>query len=187
MIDYGAAPSVDEIEITVFGPGFGEAIAVHLGAGNWILVDSCIDPHSKLPAAHTYLNAIGVNASQVKTIIASHWHDDHVRGISDLAGYYPEADFLISAALNNKEAATFLSAHNEAAGPGLSHGTNELYETPFFLSCRDRLLQNSKRTVEIFELLRCPPYLRHFPNHLPTLHNTSLTRTAAVQSIMRLN
>ena len=129
MIDYGAAPSADEIEITVFGPGFGEAIAVHVGAGNWILVDSCIDPDTKLPASHTYLQTIGVQPGQVKTIVASHWHDDHVRGISDLAGYYPEAEFQMSAALNNKEAAAFLSAHNETAAPGLSRGANELYKT----------------------------------------------------------
>jgi len=49
MIDYGVAPAADEIEVTLFGPGYGEAIAVHLGEGAWLLVDSCIDPESKAP------------------------------------------------------------------------------------------------------------------------------------------
>lgn len=42
MIDYGAAPATDEIELTLFGPGYGEAIAVHLGEGAWLLVDPCV-------------------------------------------------------------------------------------------------------------------------------------------------
>lgn len=143
MIDYGAAPSVDEVEITVFGPGFGEAIAVHVGAGNWILVDSCIDPNTKLPASRTYLQTIGVQPIQVKTIIASHWHDDHVKGISGLASYYPEAEFLMSAALNNTEATAFLSAHNETTAPGLSRGTNELYKV---INLRDKVFHVMQRS-----------------------------------------
>ena len=79
MIDYGVAPSPDEIEVTLFGPGYGEAIAVHLGEGTWLLVDSCIDPVSRAPASGTYLEQIGVSVNQVLAIVASHWHDDHVR------------------------------------------------------------------------------------------------------------
>jgi len=33
----------DEIEVSVFGPGYGESILVHLGAGKWVIVDSCRD------------------------------------------------------------------------------------------------------------------------------------------------
>ena len=72
MIDYGTPPAADEIEITLFGPGYGEAIAIHLGEGVWLLVDSCIDPDSKAPASETYLEQIGVNAEQVRAIVASH-------------------------------------------------------------------------------------------------------------------
>ena len=125
---YGAAPGDDEIEITVFGPGFGEAIAVHVGIGNWLLVDSCIDPNSKQPASYTYLQKIGVQPHQVKAIVASHWHDDHVKGISTLAAYYPDAEFHISAVFDNKEAMAFLCAYNETAASGLSRGSNELYK-----------------------------------------------------------
>lgn len=46
MIDYGAPPAADEIEFSLFGPGYGEAVAVHLGDGTWLLIDSCIDPDS---------------------------------------------------------------------------------------------------------------------------------------------
>lgn len=128
MIDYGAAPAADEIEVTLFGPGFGEAIAIHVGEQNWILVDSCIDPNSGAPASSTYLTRIGVAPNQVRTIVASHWHDDHVRGISRMAASYPEAEFLISSIFNNKEATYFLAAYSGSSAPGQSRGAKELFE-----------------------------------------------------------
>lgn len=127
MIDYGAPPAADEIEVTLFGPGYGEAIAVHLGEGAWLLVDSCIDPESKAPASGTYLEQIGIDAGQVRAIVASHWHDDHVRGISQLAAKHPKADFVISAVFNNKEAGAFLAAYSGASSSGLARGAKELF------------------------------------------------------------
>lgn len=128
MIDYGVPPTVDEIEFTLFGPGYGEAIAMHLGEGVWLLVDSCIDPDSKAPASGTYLEQLGVDAGRVRAIVASHWHDDHISGISQLAAKYPEADFVISAVFNRNEAAAFLAAYNGASSSGLARGTKELFE-----------------------------------------------------------
>ena len=29
MIDYGGPPAADEIEVTLFDPGYGEALAIH--------------------------------------------------------------------------------------------------------------------------------------------------------------
>ncbi len=128
MIDYGAPPADNEIEVTLFGPGYGEAIAVHLGEGNWMLVDSCIDPESKASASGTYLEKIGVDPKQVRSIIATHWHDDHVRGISQLASKHPTAEFSISAVFNDREATAFLAAHSGASSSGLSRGAKELFE-----------------------------------------------------------
>ncbi len=127
MIEYGAPPAADEIEVTLFGPGYGEAIAVHLGEGAWLLVDSCIDPDSKAPASGTYLEQIGIGTGQVRAIIASHWHDDHVRGISQLAAKHPKADFVISAVFNDKEAGAFLAAYSGASSSGLATGAKELF------------------------------------------------------------
>lgn len=128
MIDYGTAPAADEIEVTLFGPGFGEAIAIHVGEQNWMLVDSCIDPDSDAPASSTYLSRIGVTPNQVRTIVASHWHDDHVRGISQMAASYPEAEFQLSSIFNNKEATIFLAAYSGSSAPGQARGAKELFE-----------------------------------------------------------
>lgn len=127
MIDYGAPPAANEIEVTLFGPGYGEAIAVHLGDGTWLLVDSCIDPNSNEPASKTYLEQFNVATDQVCTIVASHWHDDHVRGISHLAATYPDADFVFSSAFNNEHASAFLAAYSGTSSLGLARGAKELY------------------------------------------------------------
>lgn len=149
MIDYGMAPATEEIEVTVFGPGFGEAVAVHVGAGSWFLVDSCLEPNSKLPASHEYLQQLGIQSNQVKAIVASHWHDDHVRGLSDLTDFYPEAEFVMSSALNSIEAIAFLSAHNDSTAPGLSRGANELFK---ILKKRSNFFHAHQRT-SVLELV----------------------------------
>jgi beta-lactamase superfamily II metal-dependent hydrolase len=128
MISYGIGPKSDELEVTLFGPGYGEAIAVHLGDQNWMLVDSCLDPETKKPAAESYLKQIGVDPAAVRVIVASHWHDDHVGGLSRLVQVYRGADLQISSVFANSEALAFLAAYNGNAAPKLTRGTTELYQ-----------------------------------------------------------
>lgn len=127
MIDYGFGPKPDEIEITLFGPGCGEAIAVHVGGGAWLLVDSCIDPNTKIPASATYLDVLGVSSDNVRCIIATHWHDDHVKGIAELARRYDKADFCLSGVFAQREALTFLTAYSGTINQNRSGGARELF------------------------------------------------------------
>src|SRR5260370_41862626 len=39
----------------------GECVVVHLGFGEWIVIDSCIDRSSREPIAIAYLNRLGVD------------------------------------------------------------------------------------------------------------------------------
>jgi hypothetical protein len=55
------SPAGDEIEINVFGPGYGECCLVHRGGSKWIIIDSCVDVDTGRPAALTYLDNIGVD------------------------------------------------------------------------------------------------------------------------------
>ncbi len=94
-------PAADELEISLFGPGYGEAIVVHLGDQNWLTVDSCLEPTTGVPAALHYLRALHVDvASQIKLVVATHWHDDHIRGISHLVRESASAKVVVSAALS---------------------------------------------------------------------------------------
>jgi hypothetical protein len=83
----------------VFGPGIGECIVAHVGDGNWIVVDSCINRESGQPIALDYLRSVQVDvASQVKLVIATHWHDDHIGGLAKVLRAAESARFVDSIA-----------------------------------------------------------------------------------------
>jgi len=128
-MQYTAGPAPDEPEVVVFGPGYGEAIAVHLGENQWLLVDSCRNPNTKVPASLEYLQQIGVDPTQVLAVVASHWHDDHVRGLSALLDACSNAELFISGVFNDREAMAFLAAYSGKHTSGLSRGTRELYDS----------------------------------------------------------
>lgn len=127
MFDYGPGPAADEAELIVFGPGYGEALAVHFGDGCWLLVDSCLTPSNKKPAATDYLSRIGVPLQSVRAIVASHWHDDHVKGLAGMVGECPDAELFISGVFNNAEAAAFLAAYGSDTAAVHTGGAKELY------------------------------------------------------------
>jgi hypothetical protein len=98
------APEHDEIEVSIFGPGYGETVVVHLGLGEWLLVDSCLDKRTRLPASISYLRKLGVNpGTAVKIIVASHWHDDHVGGLASVFDECQSAKFCCSVSLRTTE------------------------------------------------------------------------------------
>ena len=96
-------PNQDEIEITVFGPGYGEALAIHVGSGRWLLVDSCLND-AKKPAAIEYLKEIAVDvATQVEIVAASHRHDDHIKDLSTVLKECRSAKLYLSSAFQKQE------------------------------------------------------------------------------------
>jgi Metallo-beta-lactamase superfamily len=97
-------PRPEQVEISLFGPGFGESVVLHMGFGDWVVVDSCILPRERTPAALAYFGAIGVDpADSVKFVIASHWHDDHIRGLSAVLDRCTKAAFVCPAAVRSPE------------------------------------------------------------------------------------
>lgn len=76
-------PAASEVEVNLFGPGYGESVLIHLGDDRWLIVDSCSEKLGSEPAALAYLRSIGRDpAVVVRYLVATHWHDDHVRGFS---------------------------------------------------------------------------------------------------------
>jgi len=68
------APQIDELEISLFGPGIGECIVVHLGNRQWMVVDSCMNVGRTEPIAVNYLNQMGVDVeSDVKLVVVTQW------------------------------------------------------------------------------------------------------------------
>lgn len=97
-------PGSNELEMTIFGPGVGECILLHLGDGDWIVVDSCILPGASQPIALDYLIRLGLDpATCVRRIIATHWHDDHIGGLAKILHECEHAEFVMSAALQGQQ------------------------------------------------------------------------------------
>lgn len=124
--DRAAPPSNDQVEVSLFGPGYGESVLVHLGNDTWIIVDSCIDStHNRIPAPLAYLRHIGVDvARSVVLVIATHWHDDHVRGLGNIVAACSAARFVCSDALKSQDFLTLVCKCAEASTKSTS-GVNE--------------------------------------------------------------
>lgn len=86
---------MDEIEVAVIGPGFGEAILVHIGDGKWIVVDSCQHPDHVQAAPLEYLESLGYEASEaIVAIVATHYDGDHIKGLSQVVEAAPAAKYI---------------------------------------------------------------------------------------------
>ncbi len=99
-------PSPDEFQVAVLGPGVGESIVLHVGAGRWIAVDSFMVPggSGRVPAALHYLDSIGVDRTALVAVVVSHFDIDHVRGICQvLEAAHPEATLVLNGAASCKE------------------------------------------------------------------------------------
>lgn len=97
-------PALDELEVSLFGPGVGECVVAHLGGGEWMIVDSCVDQLSARPVALDYLTELGLDiGSAVKLVVVTHWHDDHIQGAARVLDAASSATFWCSAALKRDE------------------------------------------------------------------------------------
>ncbi len=97
-------PTANELEVSLFGPGYGEAIAVHFGAGHWMLVDSCEIHDEGEPASLSYLAKIGADVGKcVKLVVATHWHDDHMRGLGAIVDAAESAQVWIPSLFQKNE------------------------------------------------------------------------------------
>ncbi|PWV99572.1 hypothetical protein [Mangrovibacter plantisponsor] len=101
---------VFECEAAVFGKGVGESILVKLSINEWMIVDSCMDGNNQ-PAALSFLKSNGIDVeTDVKLIMISHFHDDHIRGLSETIEQCKSAIVVISAALNTNEFEKYINA-----------------------------------------------------------------------------
>ncbi|MEM6738056.1 MAG: MBL fold metallo-hydrolase [Bacteroidota bacterium] len=104
------------IEISIFGNGsaFGESVLIRIDS-NWIVIDSCLNPGSSKSLPLEYLNGLGVDLeTQVKYLVATHWHDDHIRGLSQIVEKCTtNTIFAVSAALRAEEFANLLGIKNQ--------------------------------------------------------------------------
>jgi hypothetical protein len=108
-------PDPEEVEVSIFGPGKGESVVVHLGHGKWIVVDSCINQKTGVVPALDYLVNLGVAVkSDVLMVLGTHIHDDHIAGISHMFGECDNAFFACSSALMGEDFVSLLEQDFQA-------------------------------------------------------------------------
>lgn len=176
-------PKADEFEISIFGPGRGECVLIHLGHNEWCVVDSCVSRGSTDPVAVEYLRSFNNGALEnVRLVVATHWHDDHIRGMASLLSSAPQAEFCCSMALQHREFLTLISA-GSATIPGHS-GVEEFGAIISELEARGR--RAPKFAVENKLLLRIPASSRAFPVTLESLSPSDPTIRLALAQIKSL-
>jgi len=162
-------PQPNELELSLFGPGIGECVVIHLGNGEWLVVDSCRASDGKCPVALEYLQGMGVDVeNQVKLIVVTHWHDDHIRGLAQLVGHAGSAHFACSAALRCAEFYALVAADRDVRLVEYSSGVSEFAEVLNILERRgkarrpagpdywaaegNRLYADTVRNIEVWAL-----------------------------------
>ena len=129
-------PDTNEIEVSIFGPGYGECIVIHIGNGKWVIVDSCLD-NNRQPSALNYLNLLGIDPSRaVLLVVATHWHDDHIRGMAELVEVCGKADFSCALALGKEEFLAVLEALERRPATATGSGLRELHSVFSLLASR---------------------------------------------------
>ena len=86
------------------GPGFGEAVLVHIGDGHWLVVDSCKHPDGDRAAPLSYLDRLGVDpAAGIFCVVVTHFDDDHVRGLAEVVEAAPNAKCVTALAMVDED------------------------------------------------------------------------------------
>lgn len=137
MTAQATAPHIGECEFSLFGSGVGECIVIHLGNGDWVIVDSCFGGSGERAVALEYLEKLGVDIGRrVKLIVVTHWHDDHIRGLAQIIRSAEDAKFACSAALQCKEFFTLVAADQNIPFVAHSSGTSEFADVLELLNRR---------------------------------------------------
>lgn len=115
-------PNEDEIEISVFGRGYGECIILCIGNHDFVVVDSFINPQTNNPISIDYLQAMNIDCAAIKYVILTHWHADHIAGISKvLNAANPNVKLVLSPIITEKKFNAFITQ-------GIQEGLNSTSE-----------------------------------------------------------
>lgn len=121
-------PDRDVFEVTFVGPDYGECIILHTGDGNWVVVDSCLNDRTT-PVALNYLRNLGLNPPDVvRLIVATHWHDDHIKGMGRLVEVCDETQFCCASVHCQRELLETIGALSSRPMSTTGSGLQELYK-----------------------------------------------------------
>lgn len=133
-------------EIYVLGTGgkYGESIILNLCNDNWAIIDSCKNPNSGEILPLEFIKNKKIKPEQIKFILCSHWHDDHINGLSDVFEYSIDADFIFTRITDQKKFLQMVSLdHTKSNYPATKSSTKEFMKCYDILKKRDKIYQNA--------------------------------------------
>jgi hypothetical protein len=183
-------PNPDDLEISIIGPGRGECVILHLGNNEWCIVDSCIPRGLEESVATEYLSSFQNGAlGGIKLVVATHWHDDHIRGLASILSQVPNVPFFCSAALNSDNFFTLVGT--AATGIQGRSGVEE-FASILGIIGQGALTQQAKRlatpkwAIENRKLLQLPQTGRAFPVSITAMSPSDGTVKLALTDLGRL-
>lgn len=144
---YAKAPRANQFEISIIGPGYGEAIIAHLGNNFWVVIDSCKLAGQKDPAPLQYLRDIGVTPDRIRAVVVTHWDDDHIRGMASLVKAASDAIVVLSKSFKAEDFHAYIAAHGSTFTFKASSGVKEISDTLKALGGRMPLGATSSRRI----------------------------------------
>lgn len=85
-------PEDNELEVTIFGSGYGESIVLHIPHVGWGIIDSCVQKFDGLPIVpplEYLLKVLDHPYPKLAFFILTHPHEDHCKGIDKIIRGYP--------------------------------------------------------------------------------------------------
>jgi beta-lactamase superfamily II metal-dependent hydrolase len=85
-------PEDNELEVSIFGSGYGESIVIHIPHVGWGIIDSCVqkfDGQPIVPPLEYLLEILDHPYPKLAFFILTHPHEDHCKGIDKIIKGYP--------------------------------------------------------------------------------------------------
>lgn len=184
MLKFDTLPKDEETEITLIGTGggYGECVVIKIGKKDWIVVDSCFDPVSKKNLAVEYLERIGVDIeNDVRIVLCTHWHDDHILGMSQLLDLSKNATFVMAKVNDRTKFLRLINLDYLKLDKSSNSTTTEFHKCLEILEKRqippvsaisDRLIHKSFFNAQVFEIFTLSPSdltIQEFDSEISTL------------------
>lgn len=188
------------MKLVLFGRGVGEGILCNYDANEWVVVDSCYGSSSyeNKAAALEYLENNNIPFEDVKLIVISHFHDDHIKGMLDIVKQCTSARIFVPQALSTKEFLTYITTIADVnATTAPQQGVSEIFKIFKEASRTGRLIEITKADVSLYfnaktysrvsalspSVLECEDTLRYFLEQVNTLsESTSMELPANVKN-----
>lgn len=132
-------PPFNIAEISLFGPGVGECLVIHLGLNRWFVIDSCINRETQNPIALDYLESIGVSFDAVVGVLITHFHADHIEGAYRLVVACQNAKIFMSQALAHENAMRLYDLYRKSPFNDVGAPVRELSQIVDYLIKNDAI------------------------------------------------